>query len=80
VRDGVGRRPERDDGLAVQALDDPPGAGDVQRPGEVGLDAAEHDEVVGAAGAHDLEVVGRPRHLAGLAVDELDVGRSWVKS
>jgi hypothetical protein len=40
----------------------------------MGLDAAEHDEVVGAARAHDLEVVGRPRHLAGLAVDELDGG------
>ena len=36
-------------------LDDPAGAADVQRPGEVRLDAAEHDEVVGAAGAHDPE-------------------------
>ena len=47
--------PTRDDGLAAELLDDLDGAADVQRPGQVRLDAAEHDEVVGAAGAHDPE-------------------------
>ena len=54
------------------SLDDAAGAADVERPRQVRLDAVEDDEVVGAAGAHDLEVVRRPRDPARLAVDELD--------
>ena len=44
----------------------------VGAPREVRLDAAEHDEVVGAAGAHEPERVVRPHDLPQVAVDDLD--------
>ena len=58
--------------VAAEPVDDTQRAPGEGGPGEVGLDSAEHDQVMGTAGAHDAERVRRPRDRQHVPAVDLD--------
>ena len=71
MRDRVGDGAERDDRVAAEPFDASHDALDVRRPGDVGFDAFEDDEVVGA-GVRTAGKTFAGHTISALPVEDLD--------